>query len=63
MIDGNYVMRWGLFKGKIIANVPPDYLLWIYQENKAHGAVREYIKLNLAAIRTQISRQKQLANR
>ena len=63
MIDGHYLMKWGLFKGKPLADVPPDYLLWIYQDGKAHGALKEYIRINLAAIRSQISKSKQLATK
>ena len=62
MITGHYLMKWGLFKGKPLADVPGDYLLYIYHDGKAHGALREYIKMNMAGIRSQISKQKQLAN-
>lgn len=55
-MDANYIMPWGMHKGKALANVPDSYLLWLYEDNKAHGQLKEYIKLNLAAIRTNISR-------
>lgn len=54
-------MPWGAHKGKAMANVPDSYLLWLYTENKAHGDLRDYIRINLAVINTNISKQLQRA--
>lgn len=46
------LMPWGRYKGEMLANVPDKYLLWLYENNKAHGLLKAYIHDNLAAIRT-----------
>lgn len=50
-------MPWGMHKGKALANVPDSYLLWLYTENKAQGALKEYIKGNLGSINTNIGKK------
>lgn len=52
------VMPWGKFKGEKIGNVPGDYLIWIYENNKCFGEVKQYIKDNLTVLKTEIARQK-----
>ena len=46
ILNDNSLMPWGRFKGRKMANVPADYLLWLYRENKASGDVLEYINDN-----------------
>lgn len=41
------LMPYGIHKDKKIANVPASYLIWLYENNKCSGEVREYIKENL----------------
>ena len=57
-MTGHTPMPWGAYKGKPLADVPPAYLLWLYQDKKAHGKLKEYINLNMAAIRSAIAKKK-----
>ncbi|WPU91842.1 DUF3820 family protein [Mucilaginibacter sabulilitoris] len=59
MYTDNTLMPWGKHKGVALANVPDDYLKWLYAEGKAHGDLKRYIEGNLAAINTNISKQLQ----
>jgi len=48
-------MPFGKYKGQEMADVPPDYLLWLYENNKCYGEVRLYILDNLNVIKSQIT--------
>lgn len=50
-MDDNSIMPWGVHKGKKMANVPDDYLVWIYDNNKCSGEVRKYIEDNLDSLK------------
>jgi len=39
-------MPWGKYKGKAMINVPADYLMWLYRENKVSEEVLDYINDN-----------------
>lgn len=47
-------MPYGKHKGTAMANVPAQYLLWLYDNNKCTPEVREYITDNLDALRLEI---------
>lgn len=51
-------MPFGKYKGKALANVPPEYLLYIYENNIAKGMLRSYIEINLQAIKQEILNRK-----
>jgi uncharacterized protein (DUF3820 family) len=44
----------GKYKGEKLANVPPDYLLWLYENGNIYGELKEYIKDNLDVIKSEI---------
>lgn len=48
------IMPFGKHKGEKMANVPPDYLLWIYDNGKCYGEVRKYIADNLEVLKSEI---------
>jgi uncharacterized protein (DUF3820 family) len=48
------MMPFGKHKGEKMANVPPDYLLWIYDNGKCYGEVRKYIADNLEVLKSEI---------
>ena len=52
------IMPWGVHKGKQMADVPADYLLWLYENNKCSGDVKSYIVENLDVIKSQIAYSK-----
>jgi len=47
-------MPYGKFKGEKMANVPASHLLWLYDNDKASPAVKEYIEDNLDVLRKDI---------
>lgn len=54
------IMPWGKYRGKRMEEVPADYLLWLYDNNKINGKseVLLYISENLAALREEVKKQK-----
>jgi uncharacterized protein (DUF3820 family) len=58
-MDGNEmtdesIMPFGKHKGEKMANIPPDYLLWLYDNGKCYGEVRKYIADNLDVLKSEI---------
>lgn len=43
----------GKHAGKKMANVPADYLIWVYENNKCSQQVREYVKENYIVLLAQ----------
>lgn len=48
------IMPFGKYKGEKLANVPPDYLLWLFDNGKCYGEVRQYIEDNLEVLKSEI---------
>lgn len=44
-------MPWGRHKGKAMANVPADYLLWLLNCKYIDGPLKTYIVNNLDALK------------
>ena len=40
----NDLMPYGIHKGKHMIDVPPEYLIWLYENDKCSGQVKEYIE-------------------
>lgn len=49
-------MPWGKHQGKAMIEVPADYLLWLYDNNKCSGSVLDYIKDNLDVLKKEAGR-------
>ena len=47
------IMPWGKHQGKQMADVPAEYLIWLYDNQKCSGKVKIYIVQNLDVIRNQ----------
>jgi len=48
----NTPMPFGKHKGKAMANVPADYLVWIYENyDNMHANLKEYIRSNMDALK------------
>lgn len=47
-------MPFGKHKGVEMANVPADYLLWLYENNKCTDEVKEYIEDNMDVLKMEI---------
>lgn len=54
-MNDNSEIPFGIHKGKKLANVPPDYLIWLYENNKCYGELRAYIKENLDVLKDEIA--------
>lgn len=57
------LMPYGKYKGTALANVPPDYLLYLYDNKmmQQNGALKRYVEDNATALRLEV--QKSKANR
>jgi len=52
------IMPWGMHKGKKMEEVPDDYFLYLWENDKCSGQVKLYIKNNLDAIKANVNRKK-----
>ena len=41
------IMPFGKHKGVAMANVPAQYLIWLYENDKCNSEVKEYIEDNM----------------
>ena len=48
------LMPFGKYKGEKMANVPPDYLIWLYDNNKCYGQLKDYIFDNMDVLKSEI---------
>lgn len=55
-MEDNSIMPFGKYKGEKMIDVPADYLLWLYENNKSKGELKAYIEDNLDVIKDQIKR-------
>jgi len=55
ILKDNSLMPFGKDKGEKMANVPPEYLLWIFENNKCTTEVAKYISENLEVIKSEIA--------
>ena len=51
-------MTFGKYAGIRMANVPAEYLIWIYENKKCRADVAEYVKENLDVLRKQAEEEK-----
>jgi uncharacterized protein (DUF3820 family) len=55
-LTDNTPMPFGKHQGTAMANVPPDYLLFLYRENKLNAEVREYIHENMEVLESEVKK-------
>lgn len=51
------LMPFGKYKGNKMANVPANYLLWLYDMDKCYGVVKSYVKENEDVLRLEVKNQ------
>lgn len=51
-------MPYGKFKNVPMANIPADYLIWLYENNKCTYPVSVYVKENIDALRKEVENSK-----
>ena len=49
------IMPFGIHKGKAMANVPAEYLLFLFETGKLYGQVKDYVVENLETIKAEIA--------
>lgn len=57
MLTDTSKMPFGKYMGTALADVSDDYLLWLYNNGKCSGELRQYIKENIKEIKANISRK------
>ena len=53
-IDDNSIMPFGKYRGEKMANIPPDYLIWLYENCKCYGDIKDYIAENMEVLKSEI---------
>jgi len=52
------IMPIGKHKGRKLANVPSEYLLWLYENGNIYGELKDYIRENLDVLKSEIEYKK-----
>jgi len=60
MTTDESLMPFGKYKGEKMANVPPEYLLWLYENSNIYGELKQYIKENMDVIKSEIDYKNKL---
>ncbi len=53
-MDDKSPMPFGKHKGEALEDVPASYLIWLYDNEKCHGKLKEYIKDNLDVLYSEL---------
>lgn len=53
-VTDDYIILFGIHKGKKMANIPANYLLWLYNNNKCYGDIKQYIKNNEKLLKLEV---------
>ena len=51
-------MPYGKYQGEQMEDVPAEYLLWLYENDKCSGEVKAYVRDNIDIIKMQIANKK-----
>lgn len=57
-MNGESLMYFGKYKGFKLNAIPPDYLVWLYENVKTNGSLKLYIEANLDSFKRQIYQSK-----
>lgn len=58
MLKDSDLMPWGIHKGEKMANIPPEYLLWLHENDKCSGNVKAYIEDAMEFLKGEIAQNK-----
>lgn len=61
--DDNSKMPFGKYIGYKLANVPPEYLIYLLDQGWCNGALKEYIEKNKETLEKEIKLNKKMNNR
>lgn len=59
-MEDSDLMPYGKYQGKAMADVPADYLLWLWDNNKCRGSVKLYINKNMIQLRDEAKNKMKL---
>lgn len=48
------LMPFGKYKGLRLANVPPEYFLWLHDQGCSHAGVKAYIETNIEVFKAEL---------
>lgn len=48
-------MPYGKYKGKQMADVPADYLIWLFENGKCSATVRLYVEQNMDCLKEELN--------
>ena len=54
------IISFGKYKGLTLEEVPDSYLLWLYENGKCFGQLKDYIAENLDSIKHNAAKEPQL---
>ncbi len=52
--NDNTIIPFGKHKGKALANVPASYLIWLLDNGKCFGALKDYIEDNIDVLQKEV---------
>ena len=58
VIDDNSLMPWGKYAGYKMADIPPDYLIWLFENHKVKGHIYMYIQENMDTLKQEVKQLK-----
>ena len=61
--DDNSKMPFGKYEGYKLANVPPEYFIYILDKGYCFGALKEYIEKNKETLEKEIKLNKKMYRR
>ena len=50
-MEDSSIMPFGKYKGIKLANVPPEYLIWLYENANVYGELKKYIEDNMDVLK------------
>ena len=57
-LEDTDIITFGIHKGKMLANIPAEYFIWLHENNKAFGTLKQYITENMDCFKKEIKERK-----
>lgn len=54
----NSIMPWGKYEGFKMADIPADYLIWLFENHKVKGDIYFYIQDNMDTLKQEVKQLK-----
>lgn len=56
-MDDESLMPFGKYAGQKLANIPAEYLIWLYENGKIYGSIKDYIRENMDVLKEEVKRK------